>query len=267
MTALVQCNMKSSLRWSLPGLFCAGCCLQLNHHYQGFHVIEVPCEQNLAQIAFICHVFHVSIFHTYHVALKALRTGSYTACQARNISGRNPFSCKELGVVLLILGFFQPAAKCRSKRFVLLTLGSSPHAASQVVPFALPGVQITGNRLSSAPSRNCPTEWREGCSVQLWQLKKGSVTAWAGCWEAALQPGQPFCSVPLSSLYQVDWYHSRNQNAALPVSYTILIPDFPPLHASSISGERTTFWFFSHLTTASTRGCQNSILQIIYIPL
>lgn len=64
------------------------------------------------------------------------------------------------------------------------------------------------------------------------------------------------------------WLVSLQKPECTSVSISHLsIPDFLPLHASSISGERTTFWFLSHLTTASARGCENSILQIIYIPL
>lgn len=52
-----------------------------------------------------------------------------------------------------------------------------------------------------------------------------------------------------------------------PVSHTIPIPDFLPLHASSISGGHTTLQLLSHLTTARVHGCENSILQITHIPL
>lgn len=70
----------------------------------------------------------------------------------------------QLRVALLISRFFQPDAICRSKSLVLLTVGVAPRVDSQVVPFALPGAQHT------ASSLNCATEWKEGCSVQLWQL-------------------------------------------------------------------------------------------------
>lgn len=141
-TAAVQFQMKSSIIWNLPGLFCAYCYLNLNHHYQRFHIIQVPCEQILAHIIFIFHIFHVFIFHLYRLALKALRTRSYMAFQARKISGRDSFSYKELRESFCSFqDFSNPLQKTRGRSFVLLMVDSVPHVASQVAAFALSGAQ------------------------------------------------------------------------------------------------------------------------------
>lgn len=152
-TAAVQLKMKSSIIWNLPGLFCAYCYLNLNHHCRGFHVIQVPCEQILAQIIFIFHIFHVFIFHIFHLSLKALRTRSYLPCQARKISGRDSFSYEELKVVFCSSqDFSNQLRKTRSRSFVLLMVDSMHHVASQAVAFALSGTQhitlAVGNGLS-----------------------------------------------------------------------------------------------------------------------
>lgn len=139
-TAAVQLKIKSSIIWNLPGLLCAYCCLNWNHHYQGFHVIQVPWEQILAQIIFIFHIFHLFVFNIYPLALKTLRTRSYVACQVRKTSGRDSFSYEELRVLPLISGFFHPAAKSGSRSFVLLMVGTRP---------VLPPVRGTAHCLSS----------------------------------------------------------------------------------------------------------------------
>lgn len=161
----------------------------------------------LAQIAFICHIFHVPIFHIYHLALKALRTRSYMACQARNISGRNPFSCKELRIGLLISGFSNPLQNAKA----------NPSCFSRWAVWPL------------LPSRWClllcwgTAHWKQVflCSIlKLCYGERGRLLSTAlaaekrlghspSCWEAAPRPGHPFCSVPLSLLHQVVWCHNR----------------------------------------------------------
>lgn len=178
----------------------------------------------LAQIAFICHIFHVPIFHIYHLALKALRTRSYMACQARNISGRNPFSCKELRIGLLISGFFQPTTKCKSKSFVLLVVGSVASVAFQVVPFALLG--------HSTLETGFPLLHPETVLRREGKVAQRSSGSWKKAWsQPRLLGGCPSARTSLllcASLITAPGclVSQQNQNAAQPVSHTISIPDF-----------------------------------------